>query len=389
MKRPLLLAPVLALTALAMSGCFGDSDSDETPTPSATIADETPTVISTAPAATQSPTPEPIAVSGLFDEPGARIEPSSTVTLPGRPDPSFPEFPPINTVLYDVQEGTATDLGPGTLGQFSPDGRYMAWVADGDIHLLETTAETTRTIGQGSWVQGLSNRTLISGNTAYDLETGASSNAGSGPRLVNAQSSQGDLSLRLVEGTAGFGDTYLFVVEREEADATWTTLLEVRAHWARFAGEGELIVVTATQSDRHDPGSIPFAPGTRNLFTVDIGTGEATFVSTVSAFGTTPFSASERYIAWTEDYCANDSVTVLLDRTTGQAARIDGGSWIEVTRTNLLADGWGFGAQALIDPETMEYLAVLPDSSIDVRWSADYRYASTGEYGGHGGHCGG
>ncbi len=55
-----------------------------------------------------------------------------------------------------------------------------------------------------------------------------------------------------------------------------------------------------------------------------------------------------------------------------------------------------FGASALIDPETLEYVAVIPDldptsnapnMSIadDVRWSPDYRYAAHGVAGGHGG----
>jgi hypothetical protein len=39
----------------------------------------------------------------------------------------------------------------------------------------------------------------------------------------------------------------------------------------------------------------------------------------------------------------------------------------------------------LIDPETLQYTAVLPSS--EAQWSSDYRYASVGQVGGHGGLC--
>lgn len=388
MARPLFLAPALILTMLFASGCFGDSDSDDDPTATreqTTTATATPTT--SAPTAEPTVAPEPIDVTGLFDEPGARITPSSSITLPERPAPSFPEQPPINTILYDVERMTATDLGPGTLGQFSPDGRWMAWTAGGMVQVLELATGVRRTVGPGTFVNGVSNDTVVAGEVAYDIETGEPS-APTYP--VNLPNAQGDLALRLVEGTGGStGATYEYLVVRMLPGGSDTPILRFRAYVARFAGEGELIVATDIQSGAENPSSFPFAPGTRNLFTVDIATGQATFVATISVLGGVPFSASERYITLTEDYCSTDDATILLDRGTGEATRIIGGSWIEVTPTNLLGDGWGFGPQALIDPAMMEYLAVLPGPNVDVRWSADYLYASTGGTGGHGGHCGG
>ncbi|MGE0598828.1 MAG: hypothetical protein AB7J35_03250 [Dehalococcoidia bacterium] len=52
----------------------------------------------------------------------------------------------------------------------------------------------------------------------------------------------------------------------------------------------------------------------------------------------------------------------------------------------LLAAGT-FGADALIEPRTLEHVSVIPDGP-DISWSEDYRYASHGPYGGHGGLCG-
>ena len=59
---------------------------------------------------------------------------------------------------------------------------------------------------------------------------------------------------------------------------------------------------------------------------------------------------------------------------------------IEFTPSNQLAVGQ-FGAEALVNPESLAYTLVLPFEHGDVRWSRDYRYAVAGGYGGHGGYC--
>jgi len=394
MVRPLFLAFTLVLAILFASGCFGDSDSDGDPTlsPTATTT-EPPDTTATPPTASAtatvapSPTTAPLEVAGLFDEPGERITPTDSVTLPERPAPTFPEAPSDHTILYSLEDMRAANLGPGTIGQFTPNGEYMAWSSEGMVHVVHLATRVRSTLGPGTFVNGVSNHTVVSGDVAYDIENGDPSGK---TYPVNLPHAQGDLALRLIEGTGeSSGATYEYAVVRILPDGSDVPILTLRAYVARFGGEGELIVVTDIQSDAENPSSWPFAPGTRNLFIVDIATGQATFVATISVLGGVPFSASEKYITWTEDYCSDDEVTVLLDRQTGEATRIVGGSWLEITPTNLLGDGWGFGPQALIDPATMEYLAVLPGPNVDVRWSADYRYASTGETGGHGGHCGG
>lgn len=47
----------------------------------------------------------------------------------------------------------------------------------------------------------------------------------------------------------------------------------------------------------------------------------------------------------------------------------------------------GLGADAIVDLETLEYEAVLPDGLFDIVWSADFRYAAVGTAAGHGGRC--
>jgi hypothetical protein len=61
-----------------------------------------------------------------------------------------------------------------------------------------------------------------------------------------------------------------------------------------------------------------------------------------------------------------------------------------LTPAGLLAAG-SFGATALIDPKMASFVTVIPGTpdgwAGDVSWSSDYRFASHGPYGGHGGIC--
>jgi hypothetical protein len=129
------------------------------------------------------------------------------------------------------------------------------------------------------------------------------------------------------------------------------------------------------------------APQTTNIFLVHIPTGQAVFVATARAYPPNwPMIADERYVMWTEDYCPRlEGKTRIFDRRTGRITETDATLWLDgFTPDGLIASG-PFGADELIDPETLQYTAVIPPS--EAVWSPDYRYASVGQVGGHGGLC--
>jgi hypothetical protein len=86
-------------------------------------------------------------------------------------------------------------------------------------------------------------------------------------------------------------------------------------------------------------------------------------------------------------------MTRVLDRRTGAVTELDQSLWVTMTPGGLIGAG-EFGPSDLIDPRTLQYVAVLPPQArqtgpaIDVTWSPDYKWASRGEPRGHGGLCG-
>jgi hypothetical protein len=135
------------------------------------------------------------------------------------------------------------------------------------------------------------------------------------------------------------------------------------------------------------PNEFGVAPQTTNIFLVFIALGQAVFIATSPAYGPNwPLIADEDFVAWTEDYCAPaPGRTRLFDRGTSEIRELDATLWLDsFTPDGLLAAG-AFGAEELIDPESLQYTAVLPPS--EAQWSSDYRYASVGQVGGHGGLC--
>ncbi len=123
-----------------------------------------------------------------------------------------------------------------------------------------------------------------------------------------------------------------------------------------------------------------------NLFIVIAATGRAEFLATAS--GNAAYTANETYVAWTDDSCsATPGRTRILSRSTGRIIELDESLLApQFIASGLILDGF-FGGSALIDPATLKYVAVIPARG-DTSWSSDYRYASLGQFGGHGG-CGG
>jgi hypothetical protein len=177
---------------------------------------------------------------------------------------------------------------------------------------------------------------------------------------------------------------------------TGQTLLEFEAYQAVRAGQGSLAVAT-TPVLSGPVDARGYQGGTLNVFVVDIATGQAQFVATSQYSPPNwPLAANSDYVMWTEDYCGQPpGNTWLFDRRDGTLVKTDGSLWATFTPGGLIASG-AFGANALIDPGTLEYKAVIPGQapdteargSGDISWSPDYRYASHGVAGGHGGLCG-
>jgi hypothetical protein len=167
---------------------------------------------------------------------------------------------------------------------------------------------------------------------------------------------------------------------------TGRTVLELDVERARPAGPGELVLATRPED------------GMANIFIVEIASGQATFIATSRWMAwNDPLAANEDYVLWTEDYCRpmDAGKTRLFDRRTGTLTELDATLWATFTPGGLIASGT-FGARELIDPETLEYVVVVPDgepegpvesSGPDLSWSPDYRYFSLGFAGGHGGLC--
>ena len=78
---------------------------------------------------------------------------------------------------------------------------------------------------------------------------------------------------------------------------------------------------------------------------------------------------------------------------TTAVTELDRSLWVTMTPGGLIGAG-EFGPSDLIDPRTLQYVAVLPPRAgqtgpaIDVSWSPDYKWASRGQAFGHGGYCG-
>jgi hypothetical protein len=169
-------------------------------------------------------------------------------------------------------------------------------------------------------------------------------------------------------------------------DEAGDLLLLFEAYHAVPAGRGWLAVASVIEvSDV--PNELGLANGTTNIFLVEIATGEATFIATSPwVYANWPLVANERYVAWTDAYCGQpQGTTHLYDRATGEIFDLEQSLWlVGFTDDGRLATD-AFGPRSLIDLASMTYDAVLPGG--EPAWSPDWRYASVGLAGGHGGLC--
>ena len=138
--------------------------------------------------------------------------------------------------------------------------------------------------------------------------------------------------------------------------------------------------------------------GISNVYIIDIATGAASFVANaVPGKDNIPFSADDRSILWTDGYCGDlPGMVTLFNRVTGTLTHLDlssVGKDVD-SRYALLAPGdqvaiGSFGATYLIDRDTLAFRASVPNRANghggNISWSSNYRYASRGIVGRHGG----
>jgi hypothetical protein len=187
------------------------------------------------------------------------------------------------------------------------------------------------------------------------------------------------------EGTRGGYGRSTF----ELRDPTGALILEFEAVAAIPSAPNELVVVTAVSG------------GFTNIYILHTDTGEAEIV-TGTRYGdgpAWPFSATADAILWTAAFCSPTPGRMqLFDRRTSTLIEIDDGSpappggegtFGRLTPGGLIA--LGFEVSALVEPSTMQYVAVLPpyggEEPVTPSWSRDYRYASYFDAGGRGGLC--
>jgi hypothetical protein len=326
--------------------------------------------------------------------------------LPARPAPSFPAFDGTSTVLYDLTAMRETNLGPGRAGSFSPDGARMAWVSmEGAAEVAKVltlaspvNATSARSLGPARTAEWFDNRRLIAflpGSNNRELinaDTGAHEpvpSVGSPDAFARTLPDGRRLTSRLIdqvvlEGLPAGRPNTAQVVAFTLTEPDGRVLLAFEGFHAGPAAPDELVVAAR-----------PLPAGTINIFMVRISTGAAQFVTTARFSAPNwPVGANADYVVWTEAYCGPDrGMTRFLDRRTGAVTELDQSLWVTMTPGGLIGAG-EFGPSDLIDPRTLQYVAVLPPragqtgAAIDVSWSPDYKWASRGQAFGHGGLCG-
>jgi hypothetical protein len=363
-----------AAAAALLAACAGSSPSAATPSP--------------------APTPAPTSGPGLFTDP--RPSPPGELRALGPLPHTFPDWDRTSTMLYDTQSGTATDLGPGSLGHFSPDSTRMVWVASpqapfgaGEVWMINLHTLEKRDLGPGR-LAVFTDDTHVSiaqknGNDSetVDLTTGARTPVGGLPAFQPALKvlTPDGLTLERHEGSTPGTDVYTL-----NDPISGAHLLEFAAYAAVPAGPRHLAVMTPPRPSG-PPDDRGFAPSTTNVFLVDIDhLSNTTFLATSPArFPVWALAADNRYVIWSHEYCDGGHGRI-YDRETKKLVQVDLPLWPAKIVNGSLLEGV-FGGDAVIDLATLKYRAAISGGG-DRAWSPDLRYASLGQTGGHGGVCG-
>jgi hypothetical protein len=384
-------------------------------------------------------------ITGLFSD--AKAPKVKSVSLPPKPAPTFQPHDRTSLVVYDVLSGKETNLGPGTVTSPAFGENKMVFVAENEAWLVDLGTYARTSLGRANAAFFLDKDRIIiiefqSRNAIYDIRTGTRTQASASvaafsDSLVTDQET-GNLGgplrrrgipggyvlhlatdvekafrlscLSLPQPESGLCGARLleeYMVEGKDGQL----LYQFRALYAAPAGPHQIVLATSPRCDdggkqvwceevlakmeMQDPsGPIKYAKGTTNIFLVDLGTGKARFIATARYDPSTrirpftwPLTADADYVAWTESYCGQPrGKTRVWERRSGTIRELDGSYWVRLWADRL---GIGeFGAKALLDRQSLDYKAVLPENTGDVLWSGDYRYAVAGAPLGHGGLCG-
>lgn len=385
------------LAGLLLTGCI--EREDEPDSPAGVSSTQVATTVSSTPVATATP-------SNIALTPGVSGTPG---TLAPNPQPRATSVPeqrslepfvastltqpdPRDTALYDVAANTALNLGPGTIGQFSPNSKLMVWSTLAgnnatEVWLIDVATKQRRILGLGRDPRFLDDGRVVAftgGQTReiIDVATGARTPLPSGtlfPDFSVVPISGGTFRLRTMTTEPAANQAHRYAVEEVSSSRV---IFEFSAALAAAAGTNEIVLTT------------PPVNGTTNIYVVSVPSGEANFVATARwQAGNWPLAASEKYIAWTEAFCANQDrgKTRLFDRATSSIRELNASFYVRLTPSDQLAVG-DFGAKTLIDAVTLRTEFALPgttqfDRGPEANWSPDYKFASTGFVGGHGGLC--
>jgi hypothetical protein len=328
---------------------------------------------------------------------------ASTIASPFHP------WDGVSTVLYDVAAGRETDLGPGSVGAFSPNGRWFAWLPgradptlDGRLPLGDAVAMDLRTgqrisLGRTSAVDFIGPDTVAlrtDGASPAAPPTISTLNLVTGERTVldpsdldviynaaQAPTTLDGLGVYPVITADWFaaGTHYDQPLPYEVRDASGAIYLRLEAPFVTAGGPGEIIA-----GYRSVEGSATFF----TYYAVDVATGRMTYLA--RAQGNQSIAASDRWVAVTEGICLAQHSVVLIDRHSGEATRIvfpanEPASNVAFSAAGELVVGNLVALSAVIDPANPRYLARIPDQAAStpsgggaITWSPDHRYASRG-----------
>ena len=359
--------------------------------------------------------------------------------LPERPNAEFAAWDGASVVIFDTETAEARNFGPGNLWLPAFGGDYLVYTSEEhEVYLVDLRTMEKQYLARGliAYFLGDTHVVINPGDNAFyavsvdkrervelaDLST---------PLLrsmveqrwggaFQAKWADERFEIRLVEkaqavceGSGVEQRACLAEVSSKwliEDVLTGEVKLAFQANKVEPAGPAEIVIATTPLCseagqlrDCHDvlanleaqnpsPSGQAAVEGTTNIFLVDLTTGDATFVATATYNAATgrwpmnwPLVANKDYVAWTESYCGEPrGATRIYDRATGEITELNTSEWL------VLADGrLGLGEQgatAVIDPATLEYLAVLPELA-GVSWSRDLDYAAVGQGFGRGSVC--